>query len=215
MKRKLSVLGIGMVALLLAGPTFAADNSPGYGDKTGSQINKESQRDSSSPSMMRGDQIQRDTTSPGMRGDQIQRDSSSPGMREDQIQRGSSSAGMRGSEQFVAENLKNVDDIKGRDVLDADGNNIGKIENVLVDSKTGRVEYITLTSGGMFGVGVDKYMIPWRALQTGTGQDEKIQLNLSAEKLKNAPKGDQLPSQAQSRELHQFYGVSPEWQENK
>ena len=175
MKRKLSVLGIGMMAMLLAGPAFAAGNkSPDqYGDKTGSQIKKESQ-------------TQMDRTS----------------------------AGMRGAERFAAESLKNVDDIKGQDVLDANGENIGKIESLLVDSRTGKVEYITLTSGGIFGVGGDKYLIPWQALRAASGQEDKLQVNLSSERLKNAPKGDEVPSQAQSREIHQFYGVSPEWQEN-
>lgn len=187
MKRKLLVLVIGIMAMFLAGTTFAAQNkSPDqYGDKTGPQMKKEFQ-------------TQMDSTSPGMRGDQAQRDRAS--------------SGMRGDQQFAAENLKSVDDIKGQNVLDANGETIGKIDSLLVDSRTGKVEYITLTSGGIFGVGGDKYLIPWQALRAATGQEGQFQVNLSSEKLKNAPKGHDVPSQVQSREIHEFYGVSPEWQ---
>lgn len=175
MKRKLLVLAIGMMAMVLAGTTFAAENkSPDqYGDKAGPQMRKDSQ-----------------------------------------TQMDRSRSGMRGDDQFAAVNLKNVDDIKGQNVLDANGETIGKIDSVLMDSKTGRVEYITLTSGGMFGVGGDKYLIPWQALRAAAGQEENFQVSLSTEKLKNAPKGDQIPSRVQSREIHEFYGVSPEWQQN-
>ncbi len=142
-------------------------------------------------------------------------DKTGPQMKEEsqtQMDR-TSRPGMRGDEQFGAENLKNVDDIKGQNVLDANGETIGEIESVLVDSRTGKVEYITLTSGGVFGVGGDKYLIPWQALQTATDQEdqEEFRVNLTSEELENAPKGDEVPSRAQSREIHEFYGVSPEW----
>lgn len=116
-------------------------------------------------------------------------------------------------ERFAAENLKSVDDIKGQNVLDVSGVTIGTIDDVLMDSKTGKVEYITLTSGGIFGVGGDKYLVPWQALQAAADPEE-FQVNLSSAELENAPKGDEVPTQAQSREIHEFYGISPEWQEN-
>ncbi|MCF8039625.1 MAG: PRC-barrel domain-containing protein [Desulfohalobiaceae bacterium] len=188
MKRKLLVLIIGMMAMFLAATTFAAEKKSGseYGDKTGTQMKEKSQT-------------------------QMGEKSQSQMQEKSGLQK--TATGMGKGEQFAAENLKNVEDIKGKKVLDANGEDIGEVSGMLVDAKSGKIKYIMLTSGGVFGVGGDKYPVPWQAVRTGTDQ-EGFQVNFTSEELKNAPKGTKVTSRDQAKEINEFYGVSPEWEES-
>jgi sporulation protein YlmC with PRC-barrel domain len=52
------------------------------------------------------------------------------------------------------------DDIRGRKVIDRDGNELGKIEALLVDQKDLKVRFLQLESGGFLGFGERKSLIP-------------------------------------------------------
>ena len=78
----------------------------------------------------------------------------------------------------------------GAKVEDPSGKNIGKIEDVMVDS-SGRVQFAVLSFGGFLGVGEKWYAVPWNALhveQDGEGMDVKrIVLDATKETLERAP----------------------------
>jgi sporulation protein YlmC with PRC-barrel domain len=174
-----------MMAMFLAATTFAAEHKSGTeNDKKGSQMEKsQTQMDEQSQSQMQEKSGMQKTTT-----------------------------GMGEGEQFSAENLKNIVDLQGKKVMDTNGENIGKVNSILVDSHSGKVKYIMLTSGGVFGVGGEDYLIPWQALRTGPEQ-EGLQVSLTSEEMKNAPKGAEVTSSDQAKKINEFYGVSPEWKE--
>ena len=187
MHQKLLILVIGMMAMFLAATTFAAEHKSGTeNDKKGSQMEEKSQ---------------------------TQMDKKSQSKMQEKSGMQKATTGMGEGEQFAAENLKNVEDLKGKKVMDANGENIGKVNSMLVDSQSGKVRYIMLTSGGVFGVGGEDYLIPWQALRTGPEQ-EGFQVNLTSEELKDAPKGGKVTSSDQAKELNEFYDVSPEREES-
>lgn len=111
--------------------------------------------------------------------------------------------------QFGAENLKDVENLKGKKVMEANGKKIGEVNSMLVDIQSGKVKYIMLTSGGVFGVGGEDYLIPWQALRSESDQ-QGFQVNLTSEELKDAPKGAEITSRDQVQKIHEFFGVSPE-----
>ncbi|MGM0540775.1 MAG: PRC-barrel domain-containing protein, partial [Thermodesulfobacteriota bacterium] len=105
-------------------------------------------------------------------------------------------------------------DLQGKKVMEATGKKIGEVNSMLVDSQSGQVKYIMLTSGGVFGVGGEDYLIPWQALQTAPDQ-QGFQVDLTSEELKEAPKGAEVTSRDQAQEIHEFFGVSPEREESE
>jgi sporulation protein YlmC with PRC-barrel domain len=105
-------------------------------------------------------------------------------------------------------------DMRGMPVMDSKGEKIGKIGDMLVDTQTGRITYVMLESGGVFGVGGETYPVPWQAVHTGP-EKQGLQVNFSAEEMKNAPKGGQITSMDQARTIHEFYGVSPHWEQQE
>jgi BON domain/PRC-barrel domain len=78
----------------------------------------------------------------------------------------------------------------GAKVEDPSGKNIGKIEDVMVDS-SGRVQFGVLSFGGFLGVGEKWYAVPWNALHVerdGEGMNVKrIVLDVTKETLERAP----------------------------
>ncbi len=55
-------------------------------------------------------------------------------------------------------------DIRGRTVIDQNGNEIGKIDDLLMDTQTRRVRFLQVTSGGFLGIGGKMLLIPVEAI---------------------------------------------------
>jgi sporulation protein YlmC with PRC-barrel domain len=80
-------------------------------------------------------------------------------------------------------------EIKGTHVKNLQGQDLGEIEEVLVDPETGQVKFAVLEVGGFLGLGSTKVAVPWNAFQlTQEGNKPKWVLDADKEKLKNAPK---------------------------
>ncbi|HEY7773079.1 MAG TPA: PRC-barrel domain-containing protein [Marinagarivorans sp.] len=73
------------------------------------------------------------------------------------------------------------------DVVDAEGEKIGKIKDVMIDWAEGRVGYVVLAFGGIMGLGEKLFAIPVDQFLF-RGEDRKeLVLNVSKEHLKAAP----------------------------
>lgn len=120
-----------------------------------------------------------------------------------------------------SQQLAAVDDVKDMKIQNAQGEDLGSIDKVVVDTQQGRIAYLVVSTGGLWGLGGEKAIVPWNAFQMRQGRDREAEnqvlvLNLPKEQLKNAPHGDfetVLTDRDQARQVHQFYGVSPYWEE--
>ena len=54
--------------------------------------------------------------------------------------------------------------LDGDKVVNAAGEDIGKIEAIMLDVAAGRIAYAVLSFGGFFGIGSKLFAIPWSAL---------------------------------------------------
>lgn len=130
--------------------------------------------------------------------------------------------------QQQKQNLVLVDNLIGSEIQDQKGEKIGDIDRVLVDVENGQIGFVTLSSGGVLGVGDDKYIVPFNALQKKMPQGKEAQvgdrqlnkvvftLNKQKDQLKKVPEGDieqALTQEDQSRGIHEHYGVSPYWED--
>jgi len=108
--------------------------------------------------------------------------------------------------------------LDGDKVMSSDGEDVGKIKEIMLDVYTGRIAYAVMSSGGFLGIGDKLLAIPWNALTLDT--DRKcFLLSVTSETVKNAPGFDKdhwptMADAAWASELHTYYGSAPYWDSN-
>jgi len=96
------------------------------------------------------------------------------------------------TDQHAATTVRNMrlSQLIGKDVRNAQGENLGDVKDVVVDIGNGRVHYVLLSFGGFLGLGDKVFAYPMRVFQPATDRDELV-LNVDKEGLKRAPGFDQ------------------------
>jgi sporulation protein YlmC with PRC-barrel domain len=89
------------------------------------------------------------------------------------------------SEQLVADPGQ---DVRGRTVLDCEGNEIGKVDDLLIDTEHKAVRLLRVQHGGLFGIGATPLYIPVEAVERVT-QDEVV-VGRSRAQIAEAPQYD-------------------------
>jgi len=109
-----------------------------------------------------------------------------------------------------------ADTLKNEKVVNAAGENLGRIQDYMLDLDSGRIAYCVLSFGGFLGMGDKLFAVPWQAMKLDTANHCFI-LDVSKERLKNAPgfDKDRWPGSAdrefQSR-VYSFYNVRSYWE---
>jgi sporulation protein YlmC with PRC-barrel domain len=116
-----------------------------------------------------------------------------------------------GPEVMAAETLT------GDPVVNAKGDELGKVSDIMVDVRRGRVAYAVLSCGGFLGIGDKLFAIPWSAL-TLDADRKCFVLDVERARLEAAPgfDKDHWPSMGDPQwaaEVHSYYGIAPYWQE--
>lgn len=108
--------------------------------------------------------------------------------------------------------------INGHEVLGEANDDVGKIDEVVLDITDARVAYVVLASGGAFGLGEKHFPLPWSALRVERDSDGDLKLHtgLTKELLKNAPEFDpkaweKMNSFDWINGLYTHYSVTPYW----
>ncbi len=76
-------------------------------------------------------------------------------------------------------------EVVGVCVKNAQGENLGKIEELVIDKIKGNVRYAVLSFGGVLTLGEKLFAVPWQLLRYDDDKDCFI-INVDKEKLKNA-----------------------------
>lgn len=106
--------------------------------------------------------------------------------------------------------------IEGTEVVNAKGENIGEIKDLMIDWENGTVAYAVLSFGGFLGFGEKLFAIPMEALEFESGNHESIMLDIDKERLENAPGFDKdewptNPDQTFIDSIYTHYGYEPYW----
>jgi sporulation protein YlmC with PRC-barrel domain len=126
--------------------------------------------------------------------------------------------------QAVNPSMYRASKLIGADVENPQGEDLGDIEEVVIDSQTGRIAYAVLAFGGFLGLGEKYYAVPFAALTPAPGERpgdrERYLLNVDQERLKNAPGFDRnnwpnMADRTWGEKLYSYYGVTPFWQERE
>jgi sporulation protein YlmC with PRC-barrel domain len=81
-------------------------------------------------------------------------------------------------------------DIKGARVTNFQNQDIGDIDELLIEPETGQIRFAVLSVGGFLGLGSTKVAVPWAAFQTVTerGRIKYMRLDATKERLEKAPR---------------------------
>lgn len=89
--------------------------------------------------------------------------------------------------EAALKNMARASDLLGKAVSNTKGEDLGRIQDLIVD-QSGAIAYVIIGSGGMMGVGDRLSPVPWITLQAGLKpSQDRIIANLDKETLANAP----------------------------
>ncbi|HDR9506048.1 photosystem reaction center subunit H [Burkholderia cepacia] len=103
--------------------------------------------------------------------------------------------------------------LEGDRVLTVDGDDIGKITDIMLDVRSGRIAYAVVASRG--GSGDKLLAVPWNALILDV-ERKCFVLPVAAEQVREAPGFDRnrwpaMADPAWAEALHAYYGSAPYW----
>lgn len=82
--------------------------------------------------------------------------------------------------------------LSGLNVRNMQGEELGEINDFVIDLKTGKVQYAAMSVGGLLGIGDKLFAVPFSKLKFDHGQDEMyFVLDMPKEKIAAAPGFDQ------------------------
>jgi hypothetical protein len=103
--------------------------------------------------------------------------------------------------------------VVGSKVVNPQGEDLGKIEDVILDTEAGRIVYAILSFGGFLGVGNKYFAVPWQSLNFNQAETCGV-LNADKKLLENAPGFDKddwpnLADPSWSNRVFTHYGYKP------
>jgi sporulation protein YlmC with PRC-barrel domain len=106
--------------------------------------------------------------------------------------------------------------VLGASIFIPSGEELGKVEDLVVDLPRGRMAYALLSFTGFLGLGGRLFAVPWAAL-TLHQDGRSFVVNVDREVLETAPgfDRDQRPDMEDPRwggAIHSFYGIRPYWE---
>lgn len=109
--------------------------------------------------------------------------------------------------------------ILGAKVINTQREDLGTIEDLVIDARNNRVVYAILSFGGILGMGDKHFAIPWEALSFDASEKMAV-LAIDKDRLSNAPGFDRdnwpdLGNPNVGGQVHKHYGYKPYWEEQQ
>jgi sporulation protein YlmC with PRC-barrel domain len=106
--------------------------------------------------------------------------------------------------------------LNGDNVVNKAGEDVGKIDEIMIDTSTGRVAYAVLSFGGFLGMGDKLFAIPWSRLSLDEGRKVFV-LDVDRATLEKAPGFDKhnwpdMADRAWGNRIYTYYGSRPYWE---
>lgn len=105
----------------------------------------------------------------------------------------------------------------GVPVVTLSGEELGQVEEIMIDTGSGRASYAVLSFGALSGMGDRLFPVPWPLLKLDNERRQFV-LKLVRERLKTAPCFERhdwprMSDREWAVEIHAFYGEKPYWEE--
>jgi len=100
-------------------------------------------------------------------------------------------------------------------VVNLGGQDIGRIEELMIDVTTGRVAYAVLSFGGFMGIGNKLFALPWSAITVDEAK-QRFVVNVTRETLDHMPGFDKehwpdLGDLEYATGVYRQWGATPYW----
>jgi len=108
-----------------------------------------------------------------------------------------------------------ADQVEGTRIYNRAGENLGTVEDLMIDKVSGKIAYAVAGFGGFLGIGDRHYPLPWEKLRYDTGMGGFV-VDLDKRMLEGAPSyaddetgGWEDP--AWGRRVNDYYGTRSVW----
>ena len=107
--------------------------------------------------------------------------------------------------------------LEGDEVVNLQGDKLGKIDEIMLDVPRGRIAYAVMSRGGFLGVGDRLFAVPWSALTLDTTRKCFV-MDADTSRFENAPgfDKDHWPSNAEfdglGDQIHSYWGSRAYWE---
>lgn len=117
--------------------------------------------------------------------------------------------------KIASPNIISAGTVIGDAVQNLQGEKLGTIKEIMLDTRSGTIAYAVLSFGGLFGLGAKLFAVPWQAMKVD-GSEECLRLDVSKERLERAEGFDEddWPNFADpqwSSRVHDAWGVPVSW----
>jgi sporulation protein YlmC with PRC-barrel domain len=108
--------------------------------------------------------------------------------------------------------LISAEKVRGTNLYNRAGDDLGAVENVMIDKPSGKVAYAVIAFGGFLGMGQERRALPWSVLHYDTKLGGYVS-NAADDVLKNAPvfEENDYGDRVRGTRLHEHFGVPPYW----
>jgi sporulation protein YlmC with PRC-barrel domain len=115
-----------------------------------------------------------------------------------------------GAEVRPDQKVHRASELIGSNIENHQGDNLGEIEDLVMDPATGRISYAVLSYGGVLGIGDRLTAVPFTALSPKPDEPDKFVLNIERERLEQAPgfeprEWPDLTDPNYTRQVDEFY----------
>lgn len=101
-------------------------------------------------------------------------------------------------------------DVRGRSVLDKAGEDIGHVDDLLVDDREHKVRFLRVAAGGFLGLGEAKFLIPVDAITKV--EDKAVHVDRTRDHVARGPRYDPtLMDEPYLNSVYGYYGYGPWW----
>jgi sporulation protein YlmC with PRC-barrel domain len=105
--------------------------------------------------------------------------------------------------------------VQGTTVYNTGLEQLGSVEDVMIDKASGRIAYAVLSYGGFLGIGDRYYPLPWEKLNYNTEMGGYV-VDIDRDVLEGAPsytdtRTASWADESWSRGIYTYYGVQPFW----
>jgi sporulation protein YlmC with PRC-barrel domain len=103
-----------------------------------------------------------------------------------------------------------AEDIRGRKIIDSKGEEIGQVDELLIDDSEKRVRFLRVGARGLLGMHGQKFLIPVDAIVNITPRT--VVANMTRDRMASAPLYDpEVVDEKYLDRVYEHYGYAPYW----
>jgi sporulation protein YlmC with PRC-barrel domain len=103
-----------------------------------------------------------------------------------------------------------VQNIRGLDVYDNNGDQVGTVEDLYVDQETQAPRLLDVGAGGFLGIGKKHFLVPFEEVSRSVSEEERVVVRQNRDKVLGSPDfdPDEMPEVDLQRAVYAYYGYS-------